>query len=159
MKNKLWMPAFAWMILTAGMTISLAAFAVDGLMPKKSGEPEFLPVDQAFEIQPLEARQKGKRGQLIVGWRIAKGYYLYRERLKFTLTAPAGARLGTAVLPKGEKHDDENFGPTVIYRDLLEARLPVGAAKRPYALTVQYQGCADAGLCYPPQTRTLELTR
>lgn len=150
MKIKHWLPAFA------GMTLSLTAFAADGLMPKKSGEPEFLPVDQAFEIQPLESR---KKRQLTVGWRIAKGYYLYRERLKFTLTAPAGARLGTAVLPKGEKHDDENFGPSVIYRGLLEARLPVGAAKGPYAVTVQYQGCADAGLCYPPQTRTLELAR
>jgi thiol:disulfide interchange protein DsbD len=63
-------------------------------------------------------------------------------------------------LPAGEKHDDEHFGPTVVYRGLLEAELPLNQLpKGKYSLTVSYQGCADAGLCYPPQTRTLELTR
>ena len=149
MKINHWFPAFA------GMTLSLGALAAtEGLMPKKSGEPEFLPVDRAFEIQPLEAHKGGK---LAMGWRIAKGYYLYRDRMKFTLTAPASAKLGAAALPAGEKHDDEHFGPTVVYRGLLNVELPVSDGKGPYQLTVQYQGCADAGLCYPPQTRTLEL--
>lgn len=156
MNYRRWIPAFAGMTLLAGMTLSLTAAATEGLMAKKGGEPEFLPVDQAFEIQPLEAHKGGK---LAMGWRIAKGYYLYRDRMKFTLTAPSGAKLGAAALPKGEKHDDEHFGPTVIYRGLLNVELPVTAPKGPYTLTVQYQGCADAGLCYPPQTRTLELAR
>lgn len=163
MKIKAWIPAFAGMTfafagmtMAAGMTMSLTALAADSILGKKTGEPEFLPVDQAFEIQPLEAHKGGK---LAMGWRIAKGYYLYRDRMKFTLTAPSGAKLGDAALPKGEKHDDEHFGPTVIYRGLLNVELPVTAPKGPYTLTVQYQGCADAGLCYPPQTRTLELAR
>lgn len=148
MKTKYWIPAFA------GMTLSLAAAGSDSILPKKSGEPEFLPVDMAFEVQPLESH----KGKLEASWRIAKGYYLYRDRLKFTLVAPQGAKLGAPVLPAGEKHEDEHFGTMVVYRDRLSAELPLsGAAKGPYQLTVVYQGCADAGLCYPPQTRTLEL--
>jgi thiol:disulfide interchange protein len=145
----LWIPAFA------GMTFSLAASA--GIAPKKdAGQPEFLPVDQAFEIQPLESRG----GKLEVSWRIAKDYYLYRDRLKFTLVAPDGAKLGSPVLPPGEKHEDEHFGTVEVYRGDLHAALPLSGAKSgPYKVTVVYQGCADAGLCYPPQTRTLELTR
>lgn len=150
MNHNFWRPALAGMTLAAA---ALSASAADSILGKKS-EPEFLPVDQAFEIQPLESR---KKGELTVGWRIAKGYYLYRDRLKFSLAAPAGAKLGAAVLPAGEKHEDEHFGTTIVYRGLFEAALPVGAAKGPYSVTVQYQGCADKGLCYPPQTRTLEL--
>lgn len=150
MKLKYWIPA------CAGMTLAFVAGASDGILPKKTGAPEFLPVDQAFEIQPLESH----KGKLAASWRIAKGYYLYRDRLKFTLVAPQDAKLGAPVLPAGEKHEDEHFGPTVVYRDRLSAELPLsGAAKGPYQLTVVYQGCADAGLCYPPQTRTLELER
>ncbi len=141
----------------AGMTIlfGAAAPAADSLLPKKSGQIEFLPVDQAFDLQPLERRD----GKLIVSWRIAKNYYLYRDRLKFTLVEPAGAKLGAVQLPVAEKHQDEHFGETAVYRERLQAELPLTAAKAgAVKLTVAYQGCADAGLCYPIQTRTLTHT-
>ena len=142
-----------WIATLAGMTLACAAFAAESLLPKK---PDFLPVDQAFEIQPLELRD----GKLHVGWRIAKDYYLYRDRLKFTLAGPAGATLGAPVLPASQPHEDEHFGTTQVYRDLLVVPVPfTAAAKGPVKLTVVYQGCADAGLCYPPQTRTLEAMR
>lgn len=146
----------ALLALSATM-LALAAPASDGLLPDKDkGLPKFLPVDEAFEVQPLEA----EKGHLSASWRIAKGYYLYRDRLKFALAEPASAKLGAPALPAGEKHYDEHFGTTEIYRDTLRVELPVtGAAKGPYKVTVVYQGCADAGLCYPPQTRTLELSR
>jgi thiol:disulfide interchange protein DsbD len=134
------------------MLVCAGALA-DSLLPKK--QPEFLPVDQAFEIQPLEVRH----GKLHVEWRIAKGYYLYRERLKFTLEAPAGAALGAPALPRGEQHEDDYQGKTEVYRQTLAAELPLPQGKGPVKLAVGYQGCADAGLCYPPQTRTLELAR
>jgi thiol:disulfide interchange protein DsbD len=147
LRTTFWIPALA------GMTLSLTAAA--GLLPgKQAGRPEFLPVDQAFEIQPLESRD----GKVAVSWRIAKGYYLYSDRLKFTLIAPGAAKLGTPALPPPEKHYDEHFGTSDVFRNDLRAELPVSGAKAgPYKLTVVYQGCADAGLCYPPQTRTLEL--
>lgn len=139
----------------AGMAVALNVMAGgDSLLPKKQVQLEFLPVDQAFELQPLERRD----GKLIVSWRIAKNYYLYRDRLKFTLLTPAGAKLGAAQLPTALKYKDEHFGDTDIYRERLQAELPLAAAASgPVELTVAYQGCADAGLCYPVQTRTLEI--
>lgn len=126
--------------------------AADALFPKK-GQPDFLPVDQAFELQPLERRD----GKLLVAWRIAKDYYLYRDRLKFTLAQPGGATLGVPVLPAGETHTDEYFGEVEVYRGTLRAALPY-AGTGPVKISVAYQGCADKGLCYPIQTRSLELS-
>ena len=107
-----------------------------------------LPVDQAFRL--IGAERKGDA--LSVSWDIAPGYYLYRQRLRFE---PAQA-FGPALLPRGEAHHDEHFGNVEIYRGVLEARVPIHAGAVP-ALRVSYQGCADAGVCYPPQTRTLEV--
>ncbi|HUS24114.1 MAG TPA: protein-disulfide reductase DsbD domain-containing protein [Candidatus Binatia bacterium] len=132
------------MLLVTALVAGSAA-AAEPLLPRHAAQQDFLPVDQAFELQPLER----KGGALLVRWRIAKGYYLYRDRLQFD--AP-----GKAVLPVGEAHHDEIFGDGEMYRNELIAKLP--AAETP-KLTVTYQGCADAGLCYPPQTRTLELGR
>lgn len=147
-------PALAGAI--AALLIAANALADGGsLLPKKKGQVEFLPVDQAFELQPLERRD----GKLIVSWRIARDYYLYRDRLKFTLVEPAGAKLGAAQLPAADQYRDEYFGETDIYRDRLQAELPLAGAKAgAVKLTVAYQGCANAGLCYPVQTRTLVLT-
>ena len=132
--------------------LAVPAAAETSLFGKSDAKQDFLPVDQAFELQPLELRH----GRLLVGWRIAKDYYLYRHRLKFSLVSPAGATLGEPSLPAGEKHMDEHFGETEVYRDLLEVSFPAPAANSPVQLKVVYQGCADAGLCYPPQTRTLD---
>lgn len=139
-----------------GTVLSLAppALAGDSLLPAK--QARFLPVDEAFEIQPLEVRD----GALEVSWRIAKGYYLYREKLTFTLVKPAGPALGAPALPASEPYQDEHFGAVEVFRNTLRARLPLATkAAGPYQLKVVYQGCADAGLCYPPQTRTLEAAR
>ncbi|HUR39688.1 MAG TPA: protein-disulfide reductase DsbD domain-containing protein [Verrucomicrobiae bacterium] len=131
------------------------ASAADGLLPKKAGAPVFLPVDQAFEVQPLEF----KDGHLLVSWRITPGYYLYRDRLKFT-AVPQASKVGAPVLPPSQTYKDEHFGDMQVYRDKLTVRIPViGASPGPWTLSVAYQGCADAGLCYPPQTRTLEAAR
>lgn len=148
-----WIPAVAGMALfVAGM-----AAAADGLLKKKAGAVEFLPVDQAFEIQPLEWKEDGA---LQVSWRIARDYYLYRDKLKFTPAAPASLKLGPPVLPESLPYHDEHFGTVQIYRDRLVVRLPFDKnAKGKVSVTVAYQGCADAGLCYPPQTRTLEAGR
>jgi thiol:disulfide interchange protein len=133
-----------------------AAGAADGLLKPRAGAPEFLPVDEAFEIQPLVWQD----GALEVSWRIAKDYYLYRDKLQFAAVAPAGPALGAPALPPSLPHEDEHFGTVQIYRDRLVVRLPLaGAAPGKVAVKVAYQGCADAGLCYPPQTRTLEAAR
>lgn len=147
------MPRSKFLALAAALLgLSLSATAENALFKKSGTQPDYLPVDQAFELQPLEVRD----GTLVVGWRIAKDYYLYRHRLKFTLVEPAGGTLAAADLPAGEKHMDEHFGETEVYRNLLEVRFPLPVGKMPIKMKVVYQGCADAGLCYPPQTRTLD---
>jgi len=119
---------------------------------------EFLPADQAFS---LNSTAMGANGDITARWAIADGYYMYRERLKFRLKdAPAGVSLGQPKLPAGEMKDDEALGKTVeVYHHGLEAKIPVvGAhAGQTLALELTYQGCAEAGLCYPPITKTVSL--
>jgi len=142
------MPACAGMTMLAFSTV----LAAGDLLGRKKAE--FLPVDQAFELQPLVRKDDST---LEVSWRIAKDYYLYRDRLKFTAGAPASLKLGKPVLPASLPYEDEHFGTTQIYREKLVVQLPFSnEAKGAVSLTVVYQGCADGGLCYPPQTRTLE---
>ena len=91
---------------------------------------------------------------------IAPGYYLYRDRLRVTLKAPAGGSLAALELPPGEVKDDPYAGRQVVYHHAFSARqaisLPAATAD-PVQLEVVWQGCADAGLCYPPVRRTFTL--
>ena len=117
-------------------------------------ESDLLPVDQAYV---LSAEATGP-DEVRLRWKIADGYYLYRHRTSAT-PASASVRAGALRLPKGEPHEDEFFGKTETYRGELVATLPgiVGAGDT-LALKIKYQGCADVGICYPPQTRTLTVT-
>ncbi|MCQ4322466.1 protein-disulfide reductase DsbD [Stutzerimonas stutzeri] len=109
-------------------------------------QQDFLPVDEAFtlHIEPIES------GGAVLRWDIAPGYYLYQERLRFAGLPPGRE----PVLPPGEPYHDEYFGDSRIYRDSLEVQLPDADIA---SLELGWQGCADAGLCYPPQSRTVEL--
>ena len=106
----------------------------------------FLSADQAFVA---DVWMDGE--QATVAWQIAPGYYLYGHALAFELD---GATL-QASIPAGEPYRDEHFGDVSIYRDQLFVALPPEAARG--TLTVHYQGCADAGLCYPPTQRSFTL--
>jgi len=107
----------------------------------------FLPVERAY---PLEASLEGN--EAVFQWQIAEGYYLYRERLRFSAVGSEGPAPLAVVLPEGEAHEDEFLGQTQIYRGYLEVRVPLGASAA-LSLEVKSQGCADAGLCYPPRTQ------
>ena len=111
-----------------------------------ASKPEFLPVDKAFVL----TSERLDSGETQLFWQIADGYYLYQKRLKFdglaTQNVPA--------LPEGESHSDEYFGEQPVYRQGLELKIPAAATGQ---IKVSYQGCADAGLCYPPQTRVIDL--
>ena len=89
-------------------------------------------------------------------WAIADGYYLYRHRMGAEAT-DAGFRAGSGGLrlPAGKRHTDEFFGEVETYRDSVRALLPGTAAGARTTLKVRYQGCADIGICYPPQTRSV----
>ncbi|MGK2901219.1 MAG: protein-disulfide reductase DsbD [Burkholderiaceae bacterium] len=109
---------------------------------------EFLAPEQAFGLQATPAGADG----LQLTWSIAPGYYLYRNRLAVT-ASPSGSRVQTE-LPPGVRKDDPNFGVMEVYHDAVTMQVvPAGAT----ALAVTWQGCAEAGLCYPPQTRTIQV--
>src|SRR5438874_5616262 len=126
---------------------------MDSLKP--SGD-EFLQPDQAFRFDALAAGADRAR----LNWEIAEGYYLYRTRIKVS-TPSRQAQLGAPQMPGGEFKTDEYFGKQEIYHHELAATVPVaraggGAFELP--LEVTYQGCAEAGLCYPPITKRVSVT-
>lgn len=112
---------------------------------------EFLPPEQAFKVN---ARLVSAT-RVEVSLQISPGYYVYREPFRFSAT---GAQLGPAVLPAGQQKFDENFQKTVeTYRGILLIALPIEHTGAPFSMVVVSQGCADAGLCYPPMTTEVRL--
>jgi thiol:disulfide interchange protein len=143
------MPAFLRRLYGALAILSLLvagpAAAID--------ESDLLPVDQAYVLS-AEAIAPDR---IEIRWKIAEGYYLYRHRTSVQPTTP-GVRSAALQLPKGEPHEDEFFGKTETYRSELVAILPsVAGGGDTVALKIKYQGCADLGICYPPQTRMLSV--
>ena len=84
-----------------------------------------------------------------------EGYYLYRKQVSIT---PAKANVGALQMPAGEWHEDEFYGKSEIYRQRLSVPVTVNQADKGATLTVTYQGCADAGFCYPPETKVVPLS-
>ena len=108
----------------------------------------FRPSVRALDAQTVE-----------VSFEIAKGYYLYRDKFRFS-AALGTLQLGAPTLPKGKEKDDETFGKVEVYYEGVSIRLPVernSSGTQPLMLTISSQGCADAGVCYPPQKQTLSL--
>ncbi len=131
------------------MLFPLLASAESLLQPRGKADA-LLPVDQAFQFQG--ASRKGQ--QISLDWAIAPGYYLYGHSLKVAVDAPANAPFSGPVLPKGEALKDAEFGDVEVYRQAMQASLTLpDHATGPRTLRVRYQGCADIGVCYPPQTR------
>ena len=116
-----------------------------------AAEDQFLPPEQAFRFSARMA----DASNVEIRFNIADQYYLYRERFAFKAE---GARLGTPVIPPGKIKFDETFEKDVeVYRREIVIRLPV-TADAPFTLTVNSQGCADKGLCYPPTESVVKLS-
>ena len=114
---------------------------------------DFLPVRQAFQLSLSDTTPDAIKLQFVA----TEGYYLYRHRFQFR-TEPADIGLGAAQLPDGEKKHDEYFGDVEVYHGILDVSLPRKASDtRPFTLVITYQGCADKGLCYPPETERLSI--
>jgi thioredoxin:protein disulfide reductase len=108
---------------------------------------DFLDPSVAFRFSASEAP-----GEVDVRFKIADGYYLYRERFAFAVKNGT-ATLGAAQLPAGHVKFDSTFQKNVeTYRQAVDIHIPVEAASGPFDLVVTSQGCADAGICYPPAT-------
>ncbi len=125
------------------------------LLPVLVVADDFLPPEQAFQ---LSAEADGEAA-VNVRWDIAPGYYLYRSKLGFA-SATEGIEAGRPDLPPAQTREDKHFGEVQVYRDRLTVPVALtrGAdAGDRLALEVRYQGCADAGFCYPPERRTLQI--
>ncbi|MCB1922356.1 MAG: protein-disulfide reductase DsbD [Gammaproteobacteria bacterium] len=118
-----------------------------------AAEDEFLKPDQAFAIS---AGSEGNKA-VAFNWRIADGYYLYRSKFRF-LSDTAGVELGEPDLPPSLTKNDPIFGEVEIYRDQVTVLVPLDAVPPntdTLTLKARSQGCADAGICYPPHTQTV----
>jgi thiol:disulfide interchange protein DsbD len=126
--------------------VSQSAFALN--------TDEILPPNQAFKVSAKALATD----QIEISWDIAEGYYLYRNKMRFE-SKTIQVRLGEPAFPAGQTHHDENFGDVVIYRNTLKipVALTVENGADALQLLVQYQGCADRGICYPPQKTTFDL--
>ncbi|MGE8189865.1 protein-disulfide reductase DsbD [Pseudomonas sp. NPDC086278] len=112
---------------------------------------DFLPVREAFQLSLVDATAQSIKLRFVA----TDGYYLYRHRFQFRAD-PADVALGAAQLPKGEKKHDEYFGDVEVYHGILDVEVP-RTDPRAFTLVVTYQGCADKGLCYPPETERLSI--
>ncbi|WP_394753944.1 protein-disulfide reductase DsbD [Crenothrix sp.] len=128
---------------------------IPGLQSSAS-QDELLPPDQAFQFS---AEVKDAH-TLHVNWKLAKGYYLYREKIQLSVADNAHAKLGAYTLPHGKPKHDEAFGNVEIFYDVLDFNVPLirtSKAAHKITLEAQYQGCADRGVCYPPMIKKLDL--
>jgi thiol:disulfide interchange protein DsbD len=114
----------------------------------RRGPNDLLTAAQAFR---LVSAQRGA-DRITVTFDIAPGYYLYRQRLHFAVAQPAGSRLASPELPAGDRIAAVDGTTAEIYRGPLQARLHWLPGSAPEQLQISFQGCAEAGVCYPPQT-------
>lgn len=114
-----------------------------------SSEPVLLPVNEAFSF---DYQQQGN--QLKISWVIADGYYMYRDKLSFSIE---GAKLTEVVLPRGKMHLDDYFGEQEVYYSFIEFPLELQQIDANANLSVTFMGCAEGKLCYPPTKRMVPL--
>jgi thiol:disulfide interchange protein DsbD len=147
-------PPQAW---TADVPMAAARVAKPAIsLGVPGGSSDFLPVDEAFRlyVEPIDGNT------VEVAFQITPGHYLYKDKISVRAESDV-ARAGQLDLPPGEMKNDEFFGEMEVYHDDVFARVPIARAT-PDAMdldvAVGYQGCADAGLCYPPQIRNFTVS-
>nr|WP_262352236.1 protein-disulfide reductase DsbD [Achromobacter xylosoxidans] len=118
-------------------------------------EAEFLEPEKAFVFSAAMATPD----TVELRFRVAPGYYMYRERFGISISPLGAVTLGEPVYPKGEVKYDPTFEKDMeVYHQDVVIRVPVTAGGQPFTLTLTGQGCADAGLCYPPMDSSVKLT-
>lgn len=121
------------------------------------GLDEFLDPDAAFRFEGIEAAPD----HLVARWTIADGYYLYRDKVRFTLLEGDGVKLGEPEFPPAEMKEDPEFGNVAVYHERLEVRVPLirkNTAAVPVSLRVDFQGCKENSVCYVPQHKQVQVT-
>jgi thioredoxin:protein disulfide reductase len=140
----------SWVRRTAASLLAMAA-----LLPAAHAADEpFLDPAEAFQPKASIAADESLQLQLV----IASGYHLYRER--FSIKAEGDLALPATPLPPGHEKFDTNFNQTMtLWEGTVQVKQVLPAGLQAGALAVSYQGCADRGLCYPPQRGTVRLAR
>ena len=135
-----------------GLLLSSLTQAQGSLASYTQQQSEFLPVDEAYQLDVVS----GNNGQATLSWIIAPDYYLYRHAFKVKASDQNGPLDATLSVPDGLAKTDEFFGDVEVYYQFtdLGLELEVDSAVELVELAITYQGCADAGLCYPPRTKT-----
>nr|WP_312994818.1 protein-disulfide reductase DsbD [Achromobacter animicus] len=131
------------------------AILLFGWQAAARADTEFLEPEKAFVFSANMASPD----TLALHYKVAPGYYMYRERFAIAISPADATTLGEAVYPKGEVKYDPTFEKDMeVFHKDVTIRVPVGAGGQPFTLTLTGQGCADAGLCYPPMDSTVKLT-
>ena len=120
------------------------------------GEPDLLPPDQAFKLELAPA------GNTTVNaiFTLADSYYLYRDKIKFSVVEPAGVKIANVELPKADEKTDPTFGKTYVYHNGLTALIKLDglpATGGTVKLKASFQGCSEKGVCYPPMDKTFDV--
>jgi thiol:disulfide interchange protein len=137
--------------MVAALWLAVMAMVAPG-PARAASEEDLLPVDQAYVLTAKAV----SRERIEFSWTIAPGYYLYRHRFGVS-AVDSSFKTNPLQIPDGKKHTDEFFGKVETYRNQVTL-VQTGAAASgvgSVSFKVKYQGCADIGVCYPPQTRTL----
>ncbi len=151
--NKMMRTVVKIVFLTLAL-VSWSSFALFGQAESNSAftpntPNTFVPVDEAF---PLNHYQQGNR--VFLDWQVKDQYYLYQERISISAENVA---LGDIQMEDGTPYQDEFFGKVNIYTQPLFVEVPLTDYQSGARLIVQYQGCAKAGFCYPPETRVIDI--
>ena len=120
-----------------------------------AGDGEFLDPDIAFRVTAMQGDNN-----IVTQWMIADGYYLYKDKISVAAKDAAQITLGELPLPEGKKEEDEYFGKIISIDHDFQANIPIqeiAENTRVVDLLVSYQGCAKAGLCYPPITKNIHV--
>ena len=146
-----WLAGFATaLLLLAGQP---AAHAQNSLAEALQQQSEFLPVREAYQLDGAVTAD----GTLRLYWRITEGYYLYQHAFKVRDYDSPGAPGMAIEFPPAIAKTDEFFGDVSVYYDEADLSVGLSGVDAPLTLAVTYQGCADAGLCYPPETDYLKV--
>ncbi len=131
--------------------------ALDNLFGAADDEYQILDPDVAFKFSAIAQ----DANTIIARWEIEPKHYLYKSKFTFSLADGAAATLGTPIIPKGEEKSDEFFGDIEVFHNLVEIKIPVERSttdESALTLKVGYQGCAEAGICYPPIKKQTDVT-
>ncbi|MDW3096083.1 MAG: protein-disulfide reductase DsbD [Gammaproteobacteria bacterium] len=148
--QSIWISFLVALLLVCTTSLSFAAGSPFG---GSSEDEEFLTVDEAFQLTATS----NSTNEIKLFWNIAEGYYLYRKRISVS-SDDAKLAIGELDLPTGKNYHDEFFGDVAIYENSLDVAVPISASTNSVELIVGYQGCAHAGLCYPPVKKTVTVS-